>query len=82
MLNSGFSEIAVLMAAITALSVPAPFWSSTRRLMMFACGAIPLKVREYFGPVELETVACDQASDVRAVSILIDWRWSCRDTKL
>ena len=34
MLYSGFSAIAALMAAITALSVPAPFWSSTRRLMM------------------------------------------------
>src|SRR5450631_1557141 len=53
MLNSGFKTIAVLIALMTALSVPEPFWSRTRRLTMLACGAMPSKVREYLGPVEL-----------------------------
>ena len=40
------------MAAITWLSVAPPFASSTRRLMIFAPGAIPVNVRENAGPVE------------------------------
>ena len=81
MLNSGFKLIAVLMAAITLLSVPWPFWSSTRRLMMLACGAMPSNVREYFEPFELDR--CPRSDRQCVFRGHIDrWRWSCPNETL
>src|SRR5467141_2345865 len=53
MLYVDLSETAWLIAAMTWLSVAAPFASSTRRLTIFAPGAIPLNVLENGIPVEI-----------------------------
>src|SRR6266571_957910 len=44
--------MALLIALITALSVPAPLESSTRRLSSLAFGAIPMKVLIYPDPAD------------------------------
>jgi hypothetical protein len=41
------------MAAITVLSVAEPFWSSARRLMMLAFGAMPRNVTSQLPQAEL-----------------------------
>ena len=45
MLYFDFSAIAWLIAAITLLSAPEPFWSSTRRSMKLTVGAMPRMMR-------------------------------------
>ena len=51
MLYFAFSAMACWMAAMTLLSVPLPLSSRTRRLMRLTLGAMPRKVRVYFGPI-------------------------------
>src|SRR6266576_1942943 len=62
--------MAVWIAAITLLSVPAPFWSKTRRLMMFAFGAIPLNVCVKLEPVENQPAPA-MIPDMCSVAILV-----------
>src|SRR5215831_4513508 len=53
MLYCDLSLFASWIPAITVLSVPRPFSSSTRRLTKFTLGAIPRKVWKYVDPLEL-----------------------------
>src|SRR5712691_2958985 len=48
-----FSAMACWIAAMTVLSVAEPFWSSARRLMMLAFGAMPRDVTSQFAQEEL-----------------------------
>ncbi len=59
------------MAAITSLSVPSPFSSSTRRLMRLAFGAMPLNVMVYPAPVERAAIARDDSRDVPAMAVMV-----------